>query len=44
MFEGGNTTMSLGTSNALPTTTDLLFGPINGNSYQTTLDLARNAR
>ena len=42
MFEGGNTTMSLGTSNALPTTTDLLFGPINGNSYQTTLDLAGN--
>ena len=32
----------MGASNALPTTTDLMFGPINGNSYQTTLDLDGN--
>ena len=42
MFEGGKTTMTLGTSNALPTTTDLMFAPINGNSYQTTLGLNGN--
>ena len=34
--------VSLGTSNALPTTTDLIFAPINGNSYQATLDLNGN--
>jgi autotransporter-associated beta strand protein len=32
----------LGTNNALPTTTDLMFAPINGNSYNQTLDLAGN--
>ncbi len=43
MFEcgvGGN--LILGASNALPPTTDLIFAPINGNSYQTTVDLAGN--
>ncbi len=32
----------LGASNALPTTTDLMFAPINGNSYQQKLDLNGN--
>jgi autotransporter-associated beta strand protein len=32
----------LGTSNALPTTTDLMFAPINGNGYQQKLDLNGN--
>ncbi len=40
--QGVNGVVYLGTSNALPTTTDLMFAPINGNSYQQKLDLAGN--
>jgi fibronectin-binding autotransporter adhesin len=45
MFESGLLgTVTLGTSNALPTTTDLIFAPINGNSYQAKLDLNGNSQ
>ncbi len=40
MFEQGvNGVVILGASNALPPTTDLIFAPVNGNSYQQELDL-----
>ena len=40
MFEQGvKGNVYLGVSNALPATTDLIFAPINGNSYQQTLEL-----
>ncbi len=43
MFEQGvKGNVYLGVPNALPTTTDLIFAPINGNSYQQTLELAGN--
>ncbi len=43
MFEFGVPgNVTLGVANALPTTTDLLFAPINGNSYQDKLDLNGN--
>jgi autotransporter-associated beta strand protein len=40
MFEQGvSGNVILGASNALPRTTDLIFAPVNGNSYQQLLDL-----
>jgi autotransporter-associated beta strand protein len=43
MFEQGvQGNVYLGVKNALPTTTDLIFAPINGNSYQQTLELYGN--
>jgi fibronectin-binding autotransporter adhesin len=45
MFEFGVLgNVTLGTSNALPPTTDLIFAPINGNSYQAKLDLNGNSQ
>ena len=42
MFESGFGNITLGASNAFPTTTALVFAPVNGNSYQTTVDLNGN--
>ncbi len=45
MFEQGvNGVVILGASNALPRTTDLIFAPVNGNSYQQLLNLNGNSQ